>query len=81
MSHTASSHRELLRLWPKLVYVASALDVSHSAVRQWASRDVIPRAFWQPLVTLAKKDKIPGVTYEIIEQISKASAYSAEDFT
>lgn len=80
MSQSVLSHRDLLKRLGTLLSIAAYVGIKHEAVRAWASRNVIPPAYWPGLVTLAKEQGIKGVTESAIGLMShgKPASVAAE---
>lgn len=61
------SHAAMLQLWThrgRLTADLQALgvDVSYTAVQAWETRDNIPKAHWDALLQIARRDGVAAVT-------------------
>lgn len=55
----------------KRTKLAVALGVTYWQVNYWAKINAIPAEFWDDVIALAAKQKMPGVTREYLKALKK----------
>lgn len=56
---------DILKLWPSFADLARDLGLPYTTVASWAARNTIPVAYWQPLIKIANKRNITGLSVEL----------------
>lgn len=62
---------DLQGLWPDFRTFAEDIGVKAGTAQQWRVRDRIPGEYWHHIVAKAKARAIRGVTFEVLEALSK----------
>jgi hypothetical protein len=60
------SFADLLSLWPSLARISDELAVPYDTVMAWKRRNSVPFEYWVPLLASAKRNKIRGISMEIL---------------
>lgn len=73
------THREIIKAWPSLTEMASDLGVRYDTVQKWHVRNSIPSDRWLQVVRCAIKRDIPGVTFEVLDELRTGHSVRCAD--
>ena len=60
-----------------LTAVAAALKLPLTTLTSWRARNSIPSGYWSPLIALAQRSKVRGITFKRLSQLAAANAPAA----
>jgi len=78
MIRRATSHREVIDLWPSLTAFAADVGVAYGTAKAMRRRDSIPDYLWVTVVTAASARELTDVNYELLAQLAAAKRAAAE---
>ena len=62
---------EIINAWPHPTKFAEDVGVSPALVAVWKTRDTIPAAYWNWVVTAAERRRIEGITLELLGRLTR----------
>jgi len=66
------SFAAIINAWPHPSKFAEDVGVSPALVAVWKTRNSIPAAYWNWVVTCAEKRGIEGVSFELLRRLTQA---------
>jgi hypothetical protein len=54
--------------------VAAALSLPFTTVASWKARDSVPSSYWPPLIDLAQKAKVRGLSFKRLSELAAAQS-------